>query len=87
MSEKSFRQAINEALREEMRRDPGVFLIGEDIAGGTGSDGEEDAWGGVMGVTKGLLGEFGAKRVIDTPPRSIARPCTACSRTSPGLRW
>ncbi len=86
MSEKSFRQAINEALREEMRRDPGVFLIGEDIAGGTGSDGEEDAWGGVMGVTKGLLGEFGAKRVIDTPISETAYIGAAAGAAVTGMR-
>lgn len=86
MSEKSFRQAINEALREEMRRDPAIFLIGEDIAGGTGSEGEEDAWGGVMGVTKGLLGEFGANRVIDTPISETAYIGAAIGAAVTGLR-
>lgn len=62
----TFRQAINEALDLEMARDPNVILIGEDIAGGQGADGEMDAWGGVMGVTKGLYGKYG-DRVIDTP--------------------
>ena len=51
MSKKSFRQAINEALRQEMRRDPRVVLMGEDIVGGAGAPGEDDAWGGVLGVT------------------------------------
>ena len=67
----TFREAINEAIRLEMRRDPTVILMGEDVAGGatvphleaTG----EDAWGGPMGVTKGLVKEFGRKRVLDTP--------------------
>ncbi|MDE0679134.1 MAG: alpha-ketoacid dehydrogenase subunit beta [Gammaproteobacteria bacterium] len=86
MSEKSFRQAINEALREEMRRDPTVFLIGEDIAGGTGGEGEEDAWGGVMGVTKGLLGEFGASRVIDTPISETAYIGAAAGAAVTGMR-
>lgn len=51
--------ALNEALREEMRRDPRVFCIGQDIA----------VWGGggVYGVTKGLVDEFGSERVRDTP--------------------
>ncbi len=51
------REALNEALREEMHRDPGVFLLGEGI-------GER---GGSYKVTVGLLDEFGPKRVIDTP--------------------
>lgn len=51
------REALNEALREEMRRDPNVFLMGEGI-------GER---GGSYKVTAGLLEEFGAVRVIDTP--------------------
>ena len=50
----SMRQAINEALDQEMPRDPTVIVMGEDIVGGTGGDGEDDAWGGVLGVTKGL---------------------------------
>lgn len=86
MSEKSFREAINEALRNEMRRDPTIFLIGEDIAGGTGGDGEEDAWGGVMGVTKGLLGEFGANRVIDTPISETAYIGAAIGAAVTGMR-
>lgn len=86
MSEKSFRQAINEALKEEMRRDPNVFCIGEDIAGGTGGEGEQDAWGGVMGVTKGLLGEFGAGRVIDTPISENAYIGAAAGAAVTGLR-
>ena len=57
MTSINFRSAIRFALREELRRDERVFLIGEDI-------GEA---GGVFKVTEGLLSEFGAKRVIDTP--------------------
>ena len=41
--------------------------VGEDVAGGAGCDGDRDAYGGVMGVTKGLFPEFGERRVIDTP--------------------
>jgi acetoin:2,6-dichlorophenolindophenol oxidoreductase subunit beta len=67
MPQKSIRQALNEALRQEMRRDPSIIVIGEDVAGGAASEGQRDAYGGVLGVTKGLIGEFGESRVIDTP--------------------
>jgi pyruvate/2-oxoglutarate/acetoin dehydrogenase E1 component len=62
-------QAITEALRQEMRRDPRVLVMGEDIAGGAGRDdqGLGDAWGGPFGLTKGLVGEFGRDRILDTP--------------------
>jgi pyruvate dehydrogenase E1 component beta subunit len=86
MSQKSFRAAINEALRQEMRRDPSIILIGEDIAGGIGGAGEEDAWGGVMGVTKGLLGEFGPNRVLDTPISETAYIGAAVGAAAAGLR-
>lgn len=63
------RDAINEALRQEMRRDASVIVLGEDIAGGAGreEEGLADAWGGPFAEYKGLLGEFGAQRVLDTP--------------------
>lgn len=67
MPRKSYRQALNEAMRAEMRRDPRVIVLGEDVAGGKGASGEQDAWGGAFGVTRGLLGEFGPARVLDTP--------------------
>ena len=66
MSKKSYRQAINEAIRQEMRRDHRVIIMGEDISGGTGAPGDQDAWGGPLGVTKGLRPEFGPERVLDT---------------------
>ena len=44
----SFRQSINEALAQEMARDPRVVIMGEDVSGGTGSPGEQDAWGGPL---------------------------------------
>jgi len=53
----TYAQALNQALREEMRRDENVFVFGEEVA----------AWGGSFAVTKGLLEEFGEKRVRDTP--------------------
>jgi pyruvate dehydrogenase E1 component beta subunit len=65
----SYREAINEALRLEMRRDPTVIIMGEDVTGASHSEDEShlDAWGGVLGVTKGLVHEFGRQRVRDTP--------------------
>lgn len=86
MSEKTFRKAINEALFEEMSRDDTVFCIGEDIAGGSGGGGEEDAWGGVMGVTKGLLGRFGENRVIDTPISEMSYIGAAVGAAATGMR-
>jgi pyruvate dehydrogenase E1 component beta subunit len=86
MSKKSYRTAINEALRQEMRRDPTVVLMGEDIAGGAGAPGEQDAWGGVLGVTKGLLGEFGRERVLDTPLSESAYIGAAIGAAATGLR-
>ena len=66
----TIKDAINEALRQEMDADPRVLLFGEDIAGGAGRDEDypdaADAWGGPFGVTKGLLPRFGRRRVVDT---------------------
>jgi len=86
MSKKSYRQAINEALAQEMRRDPTVIIMGEDIAGGQGAAGENDAWGGVLGVTKGLYGEFGGTRVLDTPITESAYVGAAVGAAASGLR-
>jgi 2-oxoisovalerate dehydrogenase E1 component beta subunit len=55
--EVSYLEAIREALVEEMRRDPKVFVLGEDVG----------AYGGAFGVTQGMYEEFGEMRVIDTP--------------------
>ncbi|KVD82818.1 pyruvate dehydrogenase [Burkholderia stagnalis] len=62
----TYSQAINEALAQEMARDDRVIVMGEDNAGGAGAPGEDDAWGGVLGVTKGLFHKFPG-RVLDTP--------------------
>jgi len=86
MAKKSFRQAINEALVQEMRRDPTVVVIGEDVAGGMGAPGEDDAWGGPLGVTKGLLPEFGRERVLDTPITESAFIGAAAGAAATGLR-
>ena len=65
----SFVQSINEAIAQEMERDPSVIVIGEDVAGAPGKkeQGFEDAWGGVFKLTKGLIGKFGSRRVLDAP--------------------
>ena len=86
MSKKSYRQAINEALAQEMRRDPTVIFMGEDNVGGMGAPGEEDAWGGVLGVTKGLVAEFGRERCLDTPISESAFIGAAVGAAATGLR-
>ena len=86
MAMKSYRQAINEALAQEMRRDPTVVVMGEDNAGGMGAPGEDDAWGGVLGVTKGLMPEFGRDRVLDTPISESAFIGAAAGAAATGLR-
>lgn len=90
MSEReiSYREAINEALAQEMERDPSVILLGEDIAGAPGRDDPEmlDAWGGVLGVTKGLVHEFGRERVRDTPITESAFVGAGVGAAATGLR-
>ena len=86
MTVKSFRQGLNEALFDEMRRDPKVIVMGEDICGGAGAAGEDDAWGGPFGVTKGLFGEFGRERVLDTPISESAFIGAAAGAAARGLR-
>ena len=86
MSEKTFRQALNEAIAQEMKRDENVIVMGEDVAGGAGANGEQDAWGGPMGTTKGLLPKFGRERIIDTPITESAIIGTAAGAALTGLR-
>ena len=86
MAQKSFRQALNEALHHEMARDPSVLLIGEDVTGGAGANGEKDAWGGVFGVSRGLLGQFGPERVRDTPISEAAFIGAAAGAALTGMR-
>lgn len=76
MPEISYREAVNQALREEMMRDEAVFLIGEDIG----------LHGGAFGVTKGLFGEFGAERVRDTPISENALVGIALGAAMTGMR-
>ena len=81
----TFLKAINEALDQEMRRDESVVVFGEDNVGGAGAPGEDDAWGGVLGVTKGLYGQF-PDRVLDTPISESAFIGAAAGAASAGLR-
>lgn len=86
MAVKTIRQAIAEALRLEMTRDERVFIMGEDVAGGRGGTGVLDAMGGVLGITSGLLGEFGEDRVIDTPISETAILGCAAGAAASGSR-
>src|ERR687896_316138 len=81
----TFLKAINEALEQEMRRDETVVVFGEDNVGGAGAPCEGDAWGGVLGVTKGLYGQF-SDRVLDTPISQSAFIGAAAGAASAGLR-
>jgi len=72
-----------------MRRDSAVILMGEDVAGGAATHLEEkgeEAWGGDLGVTKGLVQEFGRSRVRDTPISESAFIGAAVGAASTGLR-
>ena len=84
----TYAQAINEAIRLEMRRDPRVVLMGEDVAGGANIDHlqDDEAWGGVLGVTKGLVQEFGRNRVLDTPITEAGFIGAAVGAASTGMR-
>jgi pyruvate dehydrogenase E1 component beta subunit len=72
----SYLEAVREALTQEMRRDPEVFLIGEDIG----------VYGGAFGVTRGLLEEFGPERVRDTPISEAAIAGAATGAALMGMR-
>jgi pyruvate dehydrogenase E1 component beta subunit len=76
MARITFREAISEALREEMRRDERVFLMGEEIG----------VWGGTYAVTRGFLDEFGEKRVRDTPIAESVIVGAAAGAAIAGLR-
>ena len=78
-AEISYREAVRDALSQAMRQDQDVFIMGEDIA----------EMGGSMGVTQGMLAEFGPERVRNTPisemrssARASARPCRGCGPSS-----
>jgi len=72
----TFREALNEALREEMERDDRVFLMGEDVG----------RKGGIAGVSRGLLEQFGPGRVMDTPIAEMAIAGACCGAAMSGLR-
>ncbi len=77
MKEVTLRDALREALREEMQRDESVFLLGEDIG---------RYWGGAFGVTRGLAEEFGDERVRDTPISENAIIGVAVGAAITGMR-
>ena len=83
-----YREAINEALRQEMERDENVIIMGEEIAGGAGREhlGIVDAWGGPFRTTVGLIQQFGSERVLDTPLSEAAFVGTAIGAASTGMR-
>jgi pyruvate/2-oxoglutarate/acetoin dehydrogenase E1 component len=72
----TFAQAINEAMHEEMQRDPSVFVLGEDVA----------AAGGVYKLTRGLLDAFGPERVRDTPISEAGITGLALGAAMTGMR-
>lgn len=76
MREIQFRQALNEAMSEEMRRDPNVFLMGEEVA----------EYNGAYKVSQGMLDEFGARRVIDTPITELGFAGLGVGAAMNGLR-
>ncbi len=76
MARLTYLQAISDALKLEMRRDPNVFLIGEDIA----------VFGGAFKITQGFLDEFGEGRVIDTPIAESGFVGAACAAATVGFR-
>ena len=82
----TFTQAVNEALRQEMERDPAVIIMGEDIAGAAGRPDMEDAWGGPFRLTKGLIGQFGPQRIRDTPISEAGFVGAGVGAAATGLR-
>jgi 2-oxoisovalerate dehydrogenase E1 component beta subunit len=76
MPQMTYLEAISDALRTEMRRDPSVFVIGEDIG----------VYGGAFGITKGFLDEFGPWRVIDAPLAETANVGAGVGAATMGMR-
>lgn len=79
MAQMSIAEALRQAIREEMRRDPRVFCIGEDI-------GISGGWGGAFTVTLGLSDEFGHERILDTPISELGLTGVAVGAAIGGLR-
>lgn len=71
-----FREALREAMSEEMRRDPNIFLIGEEVA----------EYNGAYKVSQGMLEEFGAKRIVDTPIAELGFAGIGVGAAMNGLR-
>src|ERR1700722_2780194 len=87
MPQLTMRDALNQALHQEMARDERVIVLGEDVSGGAGgTSGEREASGGIFGVTKGLLPKFGEGRVLDTPISESAIVGAAAGAALAGLR-
>ena len=86
--ELEYRDAVNEALHQEMERDPDVILMGEEMAGGAGRAhlGITDAWGGAYRTTRGLIQKFGEERVRDTPLSEAGFIGAAIGAATTGLR-
>ncbi|HBD85283.1 MAG TPA: alpha-ketoacid dehydrogenase subunit beta [Dehalococcoidia bacterium] len=82
----SYIQAVNEAIRQEMERDETVIVMGEDIAGGGDREDKQDAWGGPMRLTKGLVGDFGRQRIRDTPISEAGFVGAGVGAAASGLR-
>ena len=76
MRQIAFREALREAMNEEMRRDDRVFLMGEEVA----------EYNGAYKVSQGMLDEFGPKRVIDTPISELGFTAVAVGAAQSGLR-
>jgi pyruvate dehydrogenase E1 component beta subunit len=72
----TYRDALNQALREEMQRDPNVFLMGEEVG----------LYQGAYKVSRGLLEEFGAKRIVDTPIAELGFAGIGVGAAMGGLR-
>ncbi len=79
MAEMTIVEALRQAIREEMQRDPTVFCIGEDI-------GVPGGWGGAFTVTLGLAEEFGHERIIDTPISELGLTGVAVGAAMAGMR-
>src|SRR5919107_1706215 len=81
----TYREAINEALKQEMERDETVIVMGEDNAGGRSRPGAVDSWGGVLGVSKGVYPQLPG-RGLDTPISESGFIGAAVGAATRGLR-
>lgn len=83
-----YRDAFNQTLRDELRRDPNVVIMGEDISGGFDKKTKQplDAWGGPFAATKGLVQEFGLERIRDCPISEAGFLGAAVGAALTGLR-